>query len=121
MKKRLCVFLVLFPLILFVGGCAGIKPPLDEITNAKMAIAKAKALEAEKHAPLYFIMAKEKLQNAENAIGKGENEKALELALKAKADAEVSAALSQKKLAQEKAKSAIEKAQGAEEKEKKVK
>jgi|GEM_PF-2044934 hypothetical protein len=121
MKNRLFLFPAILSILLFIGSCGGIKPPLNEITNAKLAIEKAKALEAEKLSPLYFLMAKEKLQGAENAIKEGENEIALELAQKAKADAELAAVLSQKKTAEENALNAIEKAKGAEEKEKKVK
>lgn len=121
MKNRLFLFPVILSIILFLGSCGGINPPLNEITNAKISIEKAKALEAEKLSPLYFLMAKEKLESAENAIKQGKNEMALELALKAKADAALAAVLSQKKIAEENAQNAIEKAKGAEEKEKKVK
>jgi hypothetical protein len=121
MKKRIFMFLSIVSAVFFITGCGGIKPPLKEITNAKLAITEARALGAEDHAPLYFLMANEKLENAEKAVKEGKNEEALEFALKAKADADLSAALSQKKIAKDKAINALEKAKGAEEREKKVK
>lgn len=109
MKKKLVLFTVFAFILFLAGSCGGMKPPLNQITDAKMAISKAQALEAEHFAPLYFLKAKEKLQGAEGAVKEGNHETALELALKAKADAELAAALSKKKVAEEKAKTVIEK------------
>jgi hypothetical protein len=109
MKKRFLFFLIACMITLLVVGCAGMTPPMNEITDAKMALERAKALDAKSFAPLYFLEAKEKLEKAEDAVKQKDNEKAFELALKSKADAELAAALSQKKIAEEKAKKYLEK------------
>lgn len=108
MKKKLILFTVFVFILFFAGSCGGMKAPVNQITDAKMAISKAQALEAEHFAPLYFLKAQEKLQGAESAVKEGNNETALELALKAKADADLAAALSKKKVAEEKAKKVLE-------------
>ena len=47
-------------------------------------------------------------KKAESAVKEGDNEKALELAVKSKSDAELATALSQKKIAEEKVKEYLE-------------
>jgi len=108
MKKRFFYFPIVCIIALLIVGCAGMNPPMNEITDAKMALERAKALDAESLAPLCFLEAKEKLKKAESAVKEGENEKAFTFAVKSKADAELAAALSQKKIAEEKMKQYLE-------------
>ena len=68
MKKRFFYVPIACIIALLIVGCAGMNPPMNEITDAKMALERAKVLDAESLAPLCFLEAKEKLKKAESAV-----------------------------------------------------
>lgn len=81
--------------ILIVAGCVPkMRPPHDIISNAEMAIARARQVNAIVYAPLDLKFAEEKIAKAKQAMTKENYETAYQLAEDALLDAQVAEAKS---------------------------
>ena len=86
----------------FVFGCSAQKPPIHDISNAKISLIKAENAKAQEYASKEFSSAKSKLLKSENLMKSGEYAKAKLFAQKASADARVARQKAKRELAEEK-------------------
>lgn len=84
--KILRLFVVFFALSVLFSGCAS-SPPVQEMSDARLAIQSAKDAEADLHAPQEMKQAESYLDQATENLNKGEYEKARDAALAAKEEA----------------------------------
>jgi hypothetical protein len=73
----------------FITGCGSTNPPLQQIAETETMISQAQQIGANDYAPLDIREARQKLEQARNAMNEGEYKKASMLAEQAKADAEL--------------------------------
>ncbi len=90
--------------IFFIFGCVAQKPPIHDISNAKISLIKAENSKADKYASHEFSDAKSKLVKSENLMKKGDYKKAKLFAQKASADARVATQKAKKELLEEEVK-----------------
>jgi len=83
-------------------GCAS-APPTEAISNAEITIRKANSMGAAEHTPLELQVAIKKLELANQALKKGENELARRLAEEAQIDGELAEAMTRAAQAHQKA------------------
>ncbi len=81
---------------LFLAACAsGGQPPVEQLSNVEMTIARARQNEADKYAPLDLRLAEEKLAEARRAVAEENYDKARRKADEALADARLAEARAQ--------------------------
>ena len=80
--------------ILLMVGCAAKVAPIEDISNAQMAIKEAEESDAAVYAPLELKFATDKLSKARTALQAEEYEEALQLANEAMLDAKLAEAKS---------------------------
>lgn len=88
----------------FILGCSAQKPPIHDISNAKISLIKAENAKAEKYASEEFSEAKSKLVKSENLLKNREYKKAKLFAQKASADARVATQKAKRELLKEEVK-----------------
>ncbi len=91
--------------ILMLGGCAAKKPPLEDISNAKIALLKAKDADAKRLSPKTFALAQEQFQQSKISM----DNKAYEEARQAAQKAYITAKLAEKKAQNAKAQMEVDK------------
>lgn len=70
-----------------LGGCAGTAPPTKQMTRSQAAVSQAEGAKAYEFAPVEFQAAREKLQQARNAMNDEDYKEAERLAEQAEVDA----------------------------------
>jgi hypothetical protein len=98
---------------LFLGACAGTPAPLQKVASAQQAIAAAEDAGAAKvpQAARYLEMAQSGLDNGVRRMNDGDNRTATDHAVRARADAELAAAVAREAQANEAAQVATARAQ----------
>ncbi|MCH9812485.1 MAG: DUF4398 domain-containing protein [Epsilonproteobacteria bacterium] len=81
--RVLHLFFVLIIAVLALNGCASKQPPLEDISNAKIALLKAKDAEAGVLSPNTFALAKKQFSVSKTHMDKEEYEEAKYAAQKA--------------------------------------
>ena len=71
----------------FLGGCASVPPPTEQIAVSKSAIANATSAGGAEYAPVELRSAQDKLDRAHRAMANDDNEEARRYAEQAQADA----------------------------------
>jgi len=66
MNKKIILFTILVVSLSFIG--CGIQPPKEDLEKAKIALAKAEEVEAQKYAPTEYNDAKSKLEQGEKTM-----------------------------------------------------
>ncbi len=66
--KRVPGLLISLCAAVVVAACTSASPPVQEMSDARLAIAAAEDVEADKHAPDQFVEAKLLLKSAENNL-----------------------------------------------------
>ncbi len=89
MVGRLNISTAIVFVALFAGGCASSTPPVQDMTNAKMALLNAQEAQENEAAKSYYERAKNYYDQAQKEMEKKEYDKARFLAQKAIADARV--------------------------------
>jgi multidrug resistance efflux pump len=78
-------------LVILLGGCATAQPPSSQVTTAlataSETVNQAREVDAQQYAPLELQMAESKMQAAQLALAKNDNERAGRLANEAMVDA----------------------------------
>ena len=88
--------------ILVISGCGPkMMPPHDKISNAEMAISRARDANANVYAPLDLKLAEDKIANAKKAMSIGDNQTAAMQADEALIDAQTAEAKSKAEKAKE--------------------
>lgn len=78
--------------LLALAGCATVPPPVDALAGAESAIRMARDAGAEDHAPLELRFARDRLEEAQDAMVQRQHARAGDLAEEAQADAELARA-----------------------------
>lgn len=82
-------------LVILLGGCATAQPPSSQLTTtlatANETVKQAREVGAQEYAPLELQMAESKMQAAQAAIAKNDNDRAGRLASEAMVDARLAA------------------------------
>lgn len=71
------------------AGCGSTNPPIEQLAETETMISQAQQIGANDYAPLDIREARQKLEQAREAMNEGEYERASMLAEQAKADAEL--------------------------------
>ena len=97
--KTLIIAICLFAVPMLIISCAGKAPPIDikaagnSIVDARESVARARDEEVPEHFPQEFAQAQSLLQEAQEAIRKGKNRKAVDLASQADIETKIAIAL----------------------------